>query len=104
MKRTVPIGTVRLVRKFKQRTNALYPYHYKKLYRTSVPYFLVKIEAYHTVLTYRTVPAILANLLLHVNHFFQRSITRFAYHYRTIRYSAITNEYRQNQEVVEIRF
>ena len=28
----------------------------KKAYRTSVPYFLAKIEAYRTVPTYRTVP------------------------------------------------
>ena len=28
----------------------------KKAYRTSVPYFLTKIEAYRTVPTYRTVP------------------------------------------------
>ena len=46
IKRTVPIGTVRLVHKLKHRTNVPYPYHYKK----RVPYFFAKIEAYRTVL------------------------------------------------------
>ena len=38
----------------------------KKAYRTSVPYFLAKIEAYLTVLTYRT---ILPSLLLTTRNF-----------------------------------
>ena len=38
----------------------------KKAYRTSVPYFLAKIEAYHTVLTYRTV---VPSLLLTTRNF-----------------------------------
>ena len=42
---------VRLVRTFKQRTNVPYPY----LHNKRVPHFLAQIEAYHTVLTYRTV-------------------------------------------------
>ena len=46
----LPIGTLRLVRKFKQRTNVPFPYHYKK----PIPYFLAKIEAY-TVPYLRTV-------------------------------------------------
>ena len=46
--------------KFKQRTNVLYPYHYKKYvpypyrYKKGVPYFLAKIEAYRTYVSYRT--------------------------------------------------
>ena len=47
LKRTVPTYHTRTIR--------------KKAYRTSVPYFLAKIEAYRTVLTYRTV---LQSLLL----------------------------------------
>ena len=50
IKRSVPIGTVRFARKFKHRTNVSYPYHYENTYRTSVPYFLAKIDAYRTVL------------------------------------------------------
>ena len=38
----------------------------EKAYRTTVPYFLAKIEAYHTVLTYRTV---LPSLLLTTRNF-----------------------------------
>ena len=45
-------GTLlRLVRIFKHRTNVPYPF----LYQKRVLYFLAKIEAYRTVLTYRTV-------------------------------------------------
>ena len=40
LKRTVPTYRTRTIT--------------KNAYRTSVPYFLAKIEAYHTVLTYRT--------------------------------------------------
>ena len=50
VKRTVPIGAVRLVRlvsKFKQRPNVPYRYHYKK----RVSYFLAKIETYRIVLS-----------------------------------------------------
>ena len=46
---------IRTFTKKAYRTNVLYPYHYKKGYRTSVPYFLAKIEAYSTVPTYHTV-------------------------------------------------
>ena len=39
----------------------------KKAYRTSVPYFLAKIEAYHTILTYRR--TVLPFLLLTTRNF-----------------------------------
>ena len=58
-RRTVPYRT-RTV----PTTNVAYPYHYKKgvPYQRTVAYFFAKIEAYQTVLTYRT--DILARLRL----------------------------------------
>ena len=47
LKRTVPAYRTRTIT--------------KKAYRSSVPYFLAKIEAYRTVLTYRTVRRVARN-------------------------------------------
>ena len=56
LKRTVPTYRTRTI--------------LKKTYRTSVPYFLAKIEAYRTVLGYRTV---LPSLVPRANLFFVKS-------------------------------
>ena len=66
LNRTIP--AYRTSVQFLERTVPTYParINTKKAYRTSVPYFLAKIEAYRTILTYRTV---LPSLLLTTHNF-----------------------------------
>ena len=74
-----PIGTVRLVRKFKQRTNVAYPYYYKK---SVSPYFLAKVEAYRAALAYHTV---LPSLTETKRGFYKNSIFKFVLNQNSVR-------------------